>query len=384
MQLDFAMQHRILHTVALAAAICMLTCGDASAKDFFKKLKHRMDSSAIKGYDTTYVALPKKKWSIACNNSVDQMRLTITAEDKDRSSASVDLDYEMHMKIHQKVTTSVGLWAGYRGFGFGYSVSLSGNEGTNISVSMASKAYGLNARYYRFKHDTPIFGMENLRVNGQPVYDDRLNDRDYFMPNPMTITALVVDGYYIFNKKKFSHSAAYNQSTIQLRSAGSPIVGLMFYYQKYDPNLNLSAPFNRDSGVATMFLMARNITTLKVYQGSIGAGYTYNWVPMRGMVINLTAMPVLTILNRLTVHEYDIKEGSAPENRFNLYLVDKGEKSRSGYVKLNADLKAAVCYWLKDWYFMASAQVHYFRGGYDPIITNYFDWSTRTSVGVTF
>ncbi len=377
------MQHRIIRLILIVAAACLPLCAEASPKDFFKKLKHRLDSSALRGVDTTYVGLPRKKWSISYNTNVDQMRLTIRATDKDQSQ--VPIDYEMYMKIRQKATTSMGLWAGYRGFGFGYSLSLTGNEGTNISVGIASRAYGLNARFYRFKHDTPLFGIENMTMAGEPVHDDRLSEREYFMPNPMTITALVIDGYYIFNRKKFSHAAAYNQSTLQLRSAGSPIVGLMFYYQKYDPNLNTAQPFDGTSPVAIMLLLARNITTVKVYQGSIGAGYTYNWVPARGWVINLTAMPVLTVLNRLTAHEYDIKAGgSVADKSMFLYLVDRGEKSHGGRVKLNADVKAAVCYWLRDWYFMASGQVHYFRSNYDPVTTTYFDWSGKASVGFTF
>lgn len=379
-------QHKIIRFVTLVATACLLACGDASAKNFFKKLKQHIDSAAVKGCDLAYVGLPRKKWSIAYNSSVDQMRLTVSAEGRERlGSIPLPLDYDMHLKIRQKVTTSMGLWAGYRGYGFGYSLSLTGNEGTNISVSVASRAYGLNARFYRFKHDTPIFGLENVTMQKKPVDDERFNDREYFMPNPMTITALVIDGYYIFNRKRFSYSAAYNQSTLQLRSAGSPIIGMMFYYQKYDPNLNPASPFNKDSNIGTAFLLARNITTFKVYQGSVGAGYTYNWVPARGWVINLTAMPVLTMLNRLTVHEYDIKQGGEVKDKsMFLYLVDKGEKSHSGYVKLNVDCKASMCYWLKDWYFMAAAQVHYFRGGYDPIITKYFDWNARASIGVTF
>lgn len=378
------MQHRIIRLILIVTAACMPLCAEASAKDFFKKLKHRLDSSALRGVDTTYVGLPRKKWSISYNTNVDQMRLTISAATKDNSS-QIPLCYEMYMKIRQKETTSMGLWAGYRGFGFGYSLSLTGNEGTNISVGIASRAYGLNARFYRFKHDTPLFGIENMTMNGEPVHDDRLSEREYFMPNPMTITALVIDGYYIFNRKRFSHAAAYSQSTLQLRSAGSPIVGLMFYYQKYDPNLNIATPLNPDSNVGAMLLLTRDITTFKAYQGSIGAGYTYNWVPARGWVINLTAMPVLTLLNRLTVHEYDTKVGGSVADKSQyIYLVDQGEKSHGGRVKLNADVKAAVCYWLKDWYFMASGQVHYFRSNYDPVTTTYFDWSGKACVGFTF
>lgn len=377
------MRQRMIRMVILAAAVCMPLCGEASTKEFFKKVKHYLDSSAVKGADPAYIALPRKKWAVSYNTNVDQMRLTLSSG-VHTTVGTVDVDFDMYMKIRQKVTTSMGLWAGYRGFGFGYSLSLTGNEGTNIGVSIASRAFGLNARFCRFKHDTPAFGVKDVRVNGLP-HESADSEHDYLLSSPMSITSLVIDGYYIFNRKRFSYSAAYNQSTVQLRSAGSPIVGLMFYYQKYDPNLDLTVPLISNPDVSESFLLVRNITTFKVYQGSIGAGYTYNWVPARGWVINITAMPVLTLLNRFTAHRYDTtSEGKIQDGTYNITLADRGEQSYGGRVRLNVDVKAAVCYWLKDWFFTASAQAHYFRGSYEPVTTKYFDWTAKASIGFTF
>ena len=108
----------------------------------------------------------------------------------------------------------MGLWAGYRGFGFGYSLSLTGNEGTNISVGIASRAYGLNARFYRFKHDTPLFGIENMTMAGEPVPDGRL------------LRAVLHDNVGV-NEGMFFENAVAQSLTARGRS--------LFFYSRTDP-----------------------------------------------------------------------------------------------------------------------------------------------------
>lgn len=377
-------QHRTIHIAILAAAVCLLSGGSASAKNFLTKLKNYLDSSAVRGTDPAYIALPRKGWAVTYNTYADQMRLTANVVGRDNVLGSLT-ETEVDLKIRQKVSTSMGLWIGYRGYGAGYSLSLSGNEGTNLSVNMTGASYGLNARYYRFKHGDPLFSIVSMKVDGQPVNTEHMQDIAIELPNPLTVTSLVIDGYYIFNRKRFSYSAAYDQSVKQLRSAGSPIVGLMFYYQNYEPYIDTSVHLNSYANSGAGFLLSGGVTDFRVYQGSIGAGYTYNWVPARDWVVNITAMPVLTLLNRLTVHHYDTKEtGSVEKGWIRYWLVDRGYESYGGWVKLNVDLRASLCYWHKDWFFTAVGQVHYFRGDYEVTTTKYFDWDTRVSIGFTF
>lgn len=43
---------------------------------------------------------------------------------------------------------------------------------------------------------------------------------------------------------------------------------------------------------------------VKLWQGSVGAGYAYNWVPVRGLLVNVMAMPMLTFVNKLKAYGY--------------------------------------------------------------------------------
>ena len=356
----------------------------SAQKKFKDKVVAYMDSSNVKGTDPEYIGLPRRPWAVTFNSTFEQLRLTMRSDVHQFDADYGDISFDTYMKIKPRVASSLGLWVGYRGFGFGYGLSLSGNNGMNLAVNMVTPSYGLNVRYNRFHYNNPVFGLNNFYINGVTM-DDVLGEREMTFKNSMKITSLVVDGFWIFNKRKFSYSAAYDQSTRQVRSAGSFIAGLMFYYQKYDLRLDPSAGWYSDVNDNFGFLLSNDIDKFKVYQGSIGAGYTYNWVPGRNWVINLTAMPMLTIVNKLVFHQVELVNTN--DGHFDIEdikFVDKGNKVDNGRVKLNLDLQMAAVYWHKDWFFKVTGQAHHFRGTYDLITTKFFDWNAKASVGYTF
>ena len=369
----------------LIVVLLALPVGTVSAQ---KKLKDKviayLDSSGVRGTDSEYIALPRKPWALTLNSTFEQLRLTMRS-DVHENDGDYDITYDTYMKVNPKVASSLGLWVGYRGFGFGYGLSLSGNDGMNLTANMVTPSYGLNVRFNRFHYNNPVFGLNNFIVNGNTAAKDLFGDREYSLQTPMKITSLVVDGFWIFNKRKFSYSAAYDQSTRQLRSAGSFIAGLMFYFQKYDLRLDPSAGWYSDANTNITFLTSNDIDKFKIYQGSIGVGYSYNWVPGRNWVINLTAMPMLTIVNKLVVHQMDLimVDDGAP-SKDDIKLIDEGGMTETGRVRLNLDAQMSAVYWYKDWFFKVTGQAHHFRGSYDLVTTKFFDWNAKASVGYTF
>ena len=372
-------------SIILVALLLALPLSTVPAQ---KKLKDKviayMDSSNVKGTDPKYIGLSKKPWAVTLNSTFEQLRLTMRSDYHQRD-ADYDISYDTYMKILPRVSSSLGLWVGYRGFGFGYGLSLSGNDGMDLTINMVTPSYGLNVRFDRFYYNNPVFGINNFIVNGRTASDDFFESREYSLKNSMKITSLIVDGFWIFNKRKFSYSAAYDQSTRQLRSAGSFIAGMMFYFQKYDLRLDPSSDWYSDANENITFLTSNDIDKFKVYQGSIGAGYSYNWVPRRNWVVNVTAMPMITIVNKLSVHQLDLRfVNDGDPDREDIQLIDKGGKTDNGGLRLNLDLQLAVVYWHKDWFFKVTGQAHHFRGTYDLITTKFFDWNAKASVGYTF
>lgn len=99
----------------------------------------------------------------------------------------------------------------------------------------------------------------------------------------------------MFNSRKFSYPAAYKQRVIQKRSAGSLMAGVMYNYTRID--------YSSDSNGDLIYLM-EGLGKVELWQGSVGVGYAYNWVPARGLLINVMAMPMLTLVNKLKAYGY--------------------------------------------------------------------------------
>ena len=69
-----------------------------------------------------------------------------------------------------------------------------------------------------------------------------------------------------------SYAAAYDQSVVQKRSAGSLMAGAMYYH----------STVAYDEGRDAEFIMYMNdIGRMKQYQLSLGGGYAYNLCPAR-------------------------------------------------------------------------------------------------------
>ena len=187
--------------------------GLAQKKSFWKSVVAYFDSSNVKGVDPAYITQPQKPWALVLNSNIDQMNLEV--------SSTIDGEFTLNMQIKPPVSTSVGLWAGYRGWGAGYSLSLSGNNGYSFAMNMVSPSYGLNLRINRFSFDKPNASFSASSHDGgsqSGEFDEEFLNA--FLSSPMKIGMLSFDGYWVFNKKRFSLLAAYDQSTTQLRSPG--------------------------------------------------------------------------------------------------------------------------------------------------------------------
>lgn len=364
--------------------IAILVCGfagevRAEKKSFLKRVEAYLDSGVIKGVDSNYVALPKKPWAVALKSDMDMLNLNVSSYDYDDDH---NLSSTNKIKIKPPVNASIGLWAGYRGSGFGYSLSLSDNGGFNFGLSMVTPSYVLNFKISRFSfrnvESSYIFNLTDVHETSEVDLDEEF--MNMFLSSPMKIGTVMIDGYWVFNRKRFSMPAAYDQSTIQLRSAGSVIAGLMYYYQKYDYN----SPKN-----FLFIINTDNVGLMKIYQGSIGLGYTYNWVPVRGMVVNAVVMPVLTLLNKIKASRYEIIHPDDDSLDGYDYISATtmnhlGDERHYGGVRLDVNLKLAVSYNLKNWYFGVTGQRRHFRSDFNDITLKLSNWSVNASVGRRF
>ena len=157
--------------------------------------------------------MPAKPWRVI-------LRYKETAFDVDYSNsagapaAGDGVDWQLGFK--PPTSPSVGIWAGYRGTGVSFAKSLRKKEGTTLSFSTTGAMYGFNFRMRKFE-------MDEASLTATIYEGDKVEQLDYIGRTgaPVEIASLYLNGYYVFNGRRYSQAAAYNQSVIQRRSAAS-------------------------------------------------------------------------------------------------------------------------------------------------------------------
>ena len=225
-------------------------------------VKTLIDSSAVATVDRSYIEQPKPSWAIEARGTLNQstLKMETTWEDPEEGNMS------LWAKSKNGLSTSVGLWLGYRGYGFGYSKASGNATGSPLSFGAMGCRFASNLRIGSYSSDMPDLYIDGEKITSYDSADDCLED-------PIKVRTLFLDGYYMLNGKHFSYAAAYDNSLIQKRSAGSVVVGGMYCHSRAD--------YSADSNWLLTVLM-EGVGKVKFSQGSIGAGYAYNWVPARG------------------------------------------------------------------------------------------------------
>jgi hypothetical protein len=97
---------------------------------------------------------------------------------------------------------------------------------------------------------------------------------------------LNVNAYYAFNHRCFSYPAAFMQSYIQRRSAGSFLLAVSGQGQKAETK-------------------AQYVSVLRVTNIGIGGGYGYNWVPRQHWLLHLSGLPTFTVYSNTSLKVND-------------------------------------------------------------------------------
>jgi len=254
-----------------------------------RQVQQYLDAAAMKKVDPRYIEVPEKPWRVVLRykENVVDVDYSNTFEVPERNAyADWDLCFE------PPVASSIGFWVGYRGTGISFSKSLAKNAGRYFSVSTTGAKYGFNFRLRRFSTSAATLTSISYR-EGEVI--EKIEEKDD-MPAPVWIRSAYINGYYVFNGRRYSQAAAYNQSVIQRRSSGSILAGATWYQSSFDYSDDRNAGF---------MMISNNVGRIKVHQANLGLGYGYNLVPLRGLVINAMVMPTISIYNRVKVYKYD-------------------------------------------------------------------------------
>ena len=322
------------------------------------RLVDYLEKIELSGVDTTYIGAPKKKWAVFANTSVSgldfDLRSNAMAEEESgiegRKIGRVSVD------IYSRMNTQVSLGLYFMGYGLSYSQDISKGFKKDLSFTMYSSPVGGEFRYHKTDriHGKLVAKSLDIKFN--------LEEGEAKMEN------FIVNAYYVFNPKKFSYSSAMSYSKIQKRSAGSLLGGFTFNQTRissYDPIVRT---------------LMGNVNKIFLRQYSIGAGYGYNWVPVKGLTIHASAIPMLLITTKSATK-------STPEDwEENQKAVQRKLFGKKTHISYNHIARASLSYSLKDRYLVGvSAFYNYFRvGKHSAYYASTEDWNMRFFVAYRF
>lgn len=315
---------------------------DAQAQKLDKhQRRHRLDSLLTaryyrSPYDTNYVVRPEGKLTL-------KVRLNQSGNSFN-AKGTVDGTYsKAELSTSHKTTVSIG--ASYRGI----SASLALNPS---KLSGAYKDYELNLNYYSSRFSLDFSYQRSETLSGDIYLGDDVNQLE---SGSVTLKVVNLAGYYAFNHRHFSYPAAFTQSYIQRRSAGSWLAGITYQGGRIETSDDLKAK-NPD---------ATDIS-IKIGHVGIGGGYGYNLVIGKKLLLNLSLLPTVVVYNN------------------NDFTVN-GDKKESSHIRVNMlfNERAAVVYNFSPRYFVgltAVANNSFFK---DEVVTvNQNKWRGRAFFGL--
>ena len=315
---------------------------------------------SLNNVDTTYIEPQRYNFTVMLQNTntYEVYRL------KTRDGLSITLAPE--------VTVRVGPYFGWRWIFFGYTVDV---KHLNLKMDNSTRQeYGFSI--YSSKIGVDLYHRktgDNYKIRSLSL-GNNVNTRPLrnapFAGLTSKITGFNV--YYIFNHRRFSYPAAFSQSTVQRRSAGSPLLGFGFTRQ------SLSIEWDKLTQMVEYVLGPEamdGIDKSKLYgkviytDVSFSGGYAYNWVFAHNWLA--AASLSLAVAYKRSVGENEHVKFNLREFSFNNFNLDG--IARLGLVWNNTR-----------WYAGASAILHGYSYHKDAFSTNNAFGSINIYFGYNF
>ena len=285
-----------------------------------------------KNFDTLYMARPDYTLTLKLRGNL--------------SGNSIHARYDeeggrVKTKLNTSTRATVSLGVNYMGLAAGLAINPA-----NLSGKNKDWEFNLSAYFNRFGLEG--YYQDSKTLSGTMTQGDLSYDLEKGF---LRLKTVYLTGYYAFNHRRFSYPAAFTQSFLQKRSAGSWLVS--FSYQGGTIKTTDKAP--EEMGTARLF----------VGNFAIGGGYGYNLVAKKWL-FHLSFQPNIIIFN-------------------NNSLKWNGEKTSEAmhFPEMMFNTRAAIVYNISPKYFVSSTFVMNSTvfGDYDEY-TEQWRWRARLGVGM--
>ena len=338
----FHRSRRVLAISSLALILAGIPTMEAMAQKLSQKQRRERIDSALAAryyrtpYDTNYVVRPVGRLTL-------KARVNQTGNSFHAKGTVNGIYSKADLSTSHKTTFSLG--AIYRGIGVGLAINPAKWKGLY-------KDYEFNLNYYSSKISLDFSYQRSESLAGDIQRDDNFLKME---SDDVTMKVINLAGYYTFNHRRFSFPAAFTQSYVQRRSAGSWLAGISY---------------QGGSIKTTDKLKERNPnapdTRINIGHVGIGGGYGYNWVIGKKWLLHFSMLPTFVVYNRnnMTVNG---ERKKAQTMRFNMIFNER----------------AAIVHYFSPRYF-ASVTLAMNNSIFDDdvVVVNQNKWRARASFGM--
>lgn len=272
-----------------------------------------------------------------------------------------------------EANVKIGPYVGWRWVFLGYTIDVSHADISNgnktrkeYDLSLYSSMLGLDL-YYRKTGDN--YKLRSADI-GEDIDTGTLEGAPF---GGLTSSIKGFNLYYIMNHRRFSYPAAFSQSTVQRKSAGSVLLGLGYTHHKLSLDweaLNKLVGERLGKDVADKAVdSSLRFGTVKYTDVSLSGGYAYNWVFARNWL--LAGSLSVALAYKRTVGDTDKDYLSFRDFSFRNFNVDG--IGRFGLVWNNTK-----------WYAGASCIVHSYNYHKSRFSTNNMFGSLNVYIGYNF
>lgn len=326
----------------ILASFLLMVSNETLGQSRNQQLKAKVDSVLSSRYyktpyDTNYVVRPEGTVTL-------KLRLNQTGNDFHAKGTVNDIYSKADLSTSHKTTISIA--ASYRGLSAAVALNPAKMSGTY-------KDYEFNLNYYSSRISLDFSYQRSESLTGDVNREDR--GEQPMESGDLTLKVVNFAGYYAFNHRHFSYPAAFNQSYIQRRSAGSWLAGISYQGGIIETRDELKA---RNPNAPTV--------SIDVGHVGIGGGYAYNWVLGQKWLIHFSLLPTFVVYNR---------------NK----MTVNGERKEAQHMRFNMifNERAAIVYNFSPRYFAGATLVmnnSVFDD--DAVVINQNKWRARAFIGL--
>ena len=342
---------------------------------FLKSADEMLDRWQDEGVDTNYIRKPKLSRMVYLGyyGYYQQHDMTFPVLVND---ADIPLDHQYmppNLAEHKYMMADMGTYQSefelgidWRGIAIELPIPIRNRYSMSFGLAKNGSVWGARIRYKSLKNMEGVLDDSYNQTMTQWMrnVEDRTatpaTTAESTIPEgKIELKIFYVEGYYVFNNKRFSLAAGAYGDMVQKRSAGSLFVMANYYQSQFGAN-NL---FNHDRDI------------FRNRKLSLGAGYGYNWAINGGkLCIHMSIIPMVSLWNQMVNKNEDysqIEDERQSWANYDAHYYDAVDNGHSRFV-FNYFGRLAVSYSFDRYLinFLTNYRQYLYRNNADTRINN--------------